>query len=239
MRSIVYGGRDFSEMCCAEVVARSADPIACECMRVPGRAGSLLTAGWVPPVDVEVRLLLDPGHRPGRGGMAGLRARMRSWLCLPGGGTLVLPDDPEVEYADALLVGATGWSDLFEAGSCTLTFTLFDPVGYGMARLERGGSFEVGGTWRTWPSFRLVADEGELVSVALPAAGRGVEVEGPFAGGEVVEVDCGGETVFVDGADARGRVALGSDFFALEPGAVEIATAGCSACETSFRERWI
>lgn len=39
MRSIVYAGNDFSDVCSAEVVARSANPIIAEYMRVPGRAG--------------------------------------------------------------------------------------------------------------------------------------------------------------------------------------------------------
>ena len=56
MRSIVYAGNDFSDICSAEVVARSANPIIAEYMRVPGRAGALLVTGYIPPVDVTVRL---------------------------------------------------------------------------------------------------------------------------------------------------------------------------------------
>lgn len=39
MRSIVYASNDFSGVCSAEVVARSANPIIAEYMRVPGVPG--------------------------------------------------------------------------------------------------------------------------------------------------------------------------------------------------------
>ena len=51
-------------------------------------------------------------------------------------------------------------------------------------------------------------------------------------------IDCAGETVEIDGADARDTVALASDFFSLDPGDVIIAVAGCSYVETRFTERW-
>ncbi len=106
MRSIVYAGNDFSEICSAEVIERSANPIVAEAMAVPGRAGALLVSGYIPPVDVRVRLFMDMGHNPGFTGMAQMRAKLRRWLMWPGGGSLVLPDDPEIEYRDVLLVGA-------------------------------------------------------------------------------------------------------------------------------------
>ena len=56
MRSIAYAGNDFSEIYSAEVVERAANPIVAEAMAVPGRAGALLVSGYIPPVDVRVRL---------------------------------------------------------------------------------------------------------------------------------------------------------------------------------------
>ena len=70
MRSIVYAGNDFSDVCSAEVVARSANPIIAEYMRVPGRAGALLVSGYIPPVDMTVRLFMDMGYNPGFTGKA-------------------------------------------------------------------------------------------------------------------------------------------------------------------------
>lgn len=144
MRSIVYAGNDFSETCSAEVIERAANPIVAEAMAVPGRAGALLVSGYIPPVDVRVRLFMDMGYNPGFTGMAQMRGKVRRWLSWPGGGSLVLPDDPEIEYRDAMLVGASDWSNLFEAGECTLTFTLFDPIGWGAERVERTSRFEGG-----------------------------------------------------------------------------------------------
>lgn len=238
-RSIAFAGHDFAPFCSAVVTARAANPIVAEAISVPGRAGALLVSGRVPPVDVSVRLYLDAGYRPDIAEAAELRARLRSWLTAPHGGTLVLPDDPEVEYRDAMLVGASGWSDLFEAGSCELTFTLFDPVGYGAERVERAERFEVGGTWPTLPAFELVAAAGSSVGVSHPSSGRAVRVERAFAGGEAVVIDCADESVAVDGSDARADVALGSDFFSLSPGEAVLSASGASDYSVRFTERWL
>lgn len=239
MRSIVYAGNDFSDICSAEVVARSANPIFAECMQVPGRAGALLVSEYIPPVDVTVRLFMDMGFNPGFTGMAQMRAKLRSWLCWPAGGNLILPDDPEIEYKDALLVGATDWSNLFEDGECTLTFTLFDPIGYGAKRVERALRFDVGGTWPTLPKFQLVADAGSQVSVSHKTAGRAIVIDYGFLGEEAVVIDCADETVRINDADARDCIALSSDFFSLGPGGNTLSTTGCSCIETRFTERWI
>lgn len=238
MRSIVYAGNDFSAVCSAQVVEMSASPLAVEAVEVAGRAGAEVVSTYVPPVDVRVKLFLDTGVSASAVAMAEARHLLRSWLCVPGGGALVLPDDPEREYRDALLIAASAWSQLFESGECEITFTLFDPVAYGASRVEREGSFTVGGTWATLPEFRLVAVAGSAVQVALPSAGRLLRVEYGFAGGEAVVVDCEGERVWVDGGDVRDCVTLASDFFALEPGACELVFSGCTYFETRFRERW-
>lgn len=59
----------------------------------------------MPSVDVRVRLFMDMGYNPGFTGMARMRTQMRQWLSWPGSGNLILPDDPEIEYLDVLLVG--------------------------------------------------------------------------------------------------------------------------------------
>lgn len=238
MRSIVYAGHDFSELCSAEVVGRSANPLIVEAMEVPGRAGALAYSVYLPPADVAVRLFLDPGFMPDVNALADIRHKLSFWLCSPGGGELVLPDEPELTYRDALLVSAGAWHELFSDGHCDITFTLFDPIAYGMERVERLARFDVGGTWPTFPEFRLVAEAGSSVRVAHPANGRSITVDYEFAGGETVVIDCAKEAVEVNGADARDCVALGSDFFPLEPGGCSLAFNGVSYFETRFRERW-
>lgn len=238
MRSIIYAGNDFSPICSAEVVEDAAAAQEAEYAKVPGRAGGELVSTYIPPLDVRVRLFLDPGFDPDVVQLSEMRHRLHAWLCVPGGGTLVLPDDPEREYRDALLIAASTWSRLFESGECEVTFTLFDPVAYGAARIERDASFDVGGTWRTMPEFRLVAAAGSSLRVTELSSGGYIEVEYGFAGGEAVVIDCAEERVWVNDGDARDCVTLGSDFFALEPGECRLTFAGVTYFETRFRERW-
>ena len=238
MRSIIYAGNDFSPICSAEVVEDAAAAQEAEYARVPGRAGGELVATHIPPMDVRVRLFLDPGFDPDIVQLSEMRHRLHAWLCVPGGGTLVLPSDPEREYHDALLIAASTWNRLFESGECEVTFTLFDPIAYGAARVEREGSFNVGGTWRTYPEFRVVAEAGSGLRVADGSTGDYIEIEYNFAGGEAVVIDCAEERAFINDADARDCVALGSDFFPLEPGECTLSFSGVTYFETRFRERW-
>lgn len=98
MRSIVHNGIDLSEWCSAEVVEKVALPVVPDTMVVPGRAGALLVSGRIPPKQVRVRLFMDAGFRPGTNGLADIRHRVYSALCSTAGGTLRLPDEPELEY---------------------------------------------------------------------------------------------------------------------------------------------
>ena len=237
MRSIVYNGADLSDVCSAEVVEKVALPVVPDAMVVPGRPGALLVAGRIPPRLVRVRLFMDAGFKPGTNGLADIRHRVYSALCSTAGGTLRLPDEPELEYRDAVCTDAGAWSSVFEDGSGEVAFTLYDPVAYGMARSEQGASFEVGGSWPTWPTFELVASAGSAVQVGC--SGMVVRIEQAFTGGEVVRIDCGTEGVTIGGVDARADVTLASDFFSLTPGSVALAFSGCSAHVTAFHERWL
>lgn len=237
MRGIVYNGVDLSEWCSAEVVEKVALPVAPDTMVVPGRAGALLVSGRIPPRMVLVRLFMDAGYKPGANGLADIRHRVYSALCSASGGTLRLPDEPEWEYRDAVCTDASAWSSLFEDGEGEVSFALLDPVAYGMARSEAGTTFEVGGSWPTWPTFELVAAAGSAVQVGV--GGAFVRVEHAFADGEVVRIDCESEDVTIDGADARADVTLSSDFFSLAPGDATLSFSGCSSHVTTFRERWL
>ena len=237
MRSIVFNGVDFSEFCSAEVVEKAALPIVANTMAVPGRAGALLVSGRVPPRMVRVRLFMDAGYKPGADGLAGIRHRIYSALASTGGGTLRLPDEPEFVYREVLCTDAGAWSSLFEDGHGDVDFTLLDPVAYGIMRREVGTSFEVGGSWPTWPTFELVASAGSAVQVGC--GGKLVRVEHAFSGGEAVSIDCASESVTVDGVDARADVTLSSDFFSLSPGDCTLSFSGCSTHVATFHERWL
>ncbi len=237
MRSIVFGGVDFSEFCSAEVVENVAPPLEVSTMTVPGRAGALLLSGHVAPRMVRVRLFLDAGLKPGLAGLADIRHRVYAALGSAGGAELRLPDEPELSYHGAVCTGCGTWSTLFEDGFGTVDFALLDPVAYGLERREAGCSLAVGGTWRTWPAFEFIASAGGAVEVGC--GGKFVRVEREFSGGEAVRIECEGEQVEVDGADARADIALSSDFFSLEPGEHQLALSGCAACATVFFERWL
>lgn len=99
MRSIVYAGNDFSEICSAEVIERAANPIIAEAMAVPGRAGALLVSGYIPPVDVRVRLFMGMGYNPGFSGMAQMRGKVRRWLSWPGAVAWFCPTTPRSSTA--------------------------------------------------------------------------------------------------------------------------------------------
>ena len=237
MRSIVYNGIDFSDSCSAEVVEKSALPVMPDAMVVPGRAGALLVSGRIPPRIVRVRIFMDVGFKADVNRMADLRHRIYSALCSTEGRTLRLPDEPEWEYRDAVCTDAGAWSSLFEDGHGEVAFTLFDPVAYGLERVEHTASFEVGGSWPTWPVFSLVASAGSAVQVSC--GGKLVRVEHAFAGGETVGIDCETEAVTIGGIDARADVSLSSDFFSLAPGNVTLTFPGCSSHVVSFHERWL
>ena len=237
MRSIVFNGLDFSEFSSAEVVEKTALPIITNTMAVSGRAGALLVSGRIPPRMVRVRLFMDAGYKPGTNGLADIRHRVYATLASVGGGTLRLPDEPEFEYRDVVCTDAGAWSSLFEEGHGDVAFTLLDPVAYGTARREVGTSFEVGGTWSTWPTFELVAVAGTAVQVEY--GGKVVRIEHAFTGGESVVVNCEREGVTVGGADARADVALSSDFFSLALGNCTLTFSGCSSHATVFHERWL
>ena len=180
---------------------------------------------------------MDAGYKPGTNGLADIRHRVYSALCSTDGGTLRLPDEPELEYRDAVCTDAGAWSSLFEDGHGDVDFTLLDPVAYGMGRREVGTSFEVGGTWPTWPAFELVATAGAAVQVGC--GGKVVCVEHAFSGGELVSIDCASEGVAIDGVDARADVTLASDFFTLVPSDCTLVFSGCSSHMTAFHERWL
>lgn len=237
MRSIVFNGVDFSEFSSAEIVEKVALPIVASTMAVPGRAGALLVSGRIPPRMVRVRLFMDAGYKPGTNGLADMRHRVYTALASVGGGTFRLPDEPELEYRDAVCTDAGAWSSLFEDGHGDAWFTLFDPVAYGMERVEHGASFEVGGTWPTWPTFELVTSAGAAVQIGY--GNKFIRIEHVFAGGESVVIDCEREDVTIGDVDARADVTLSSDFFSLAPGDCTLAFSGCSTHATAFHERWL
>lgn len=246
-RSIVFNGVDLSSWTTAEAVLVAAHGMAIDAVEVPGRAGATLLAARIPPKPIRVRLFLDLGEDTDEGGLAEVRHAIATALACSAGAELELPGEPGLAYCNVLCTDSSGWSALFEDGFCELGFTALDPVAWGdwahvEAEADAGGdaamSAQVGGAWRTWPHLTITSVAGQTVRVSLGSSGPYVEVEGPFSGGEEIVIDCAAGRVAVDGEAADASVALGSDFFYLEPGACVILCEGCSELACDFSERW-
>lgn len=239
MGSLVYAGRDFGRYCSAQTVLRSATDVVPETRVVPGRAGALLLGGRLAPLTVRVRLFLELDGRRTDAELAAIRHEMAGWLAEPGGARLKLPEEPGYELRDAVVSAGADWDRLFEDGSCEVTFVAYDPIAWGETRTYAGKtSVTVGGTWATFPRFRLVAKAGSAVQAGV-YGGAYVRVERAFAGGEVVVIDCAKDSVAVDGEDARECVTLTSDFFSLSPGPYQLAFSGVGDFTTYFTEKWV
>ena len=236
MSSIVFDSHDFSDFttCAVDESAHSIVPLSKD---IPGRAGALLLTSRIPPRVLKVKLFLDPHCKPSTGGKSVLRHLVYGWLASTEGAVLEVPGDPALEWHDVICTDASDWTSLEENASCELEFTCFDPVAYGSAVSEDGTSFEVGGTWRTWPTFEIVANAGNAVQVAL--GNEAIRVEHAFSGGESVVINCETEAVRIDGVDARAKVTLGSDFFCLVPGECDLVYSGCRSHTVTYRERWL
>lgn len=234
----MYNGFDFGGLVQAELVEPAALPLLPDAVAVPGRPGGLLLGCELPPRELALRLFLDAGSKLNVDELAAVRRELRAALVAVEGAPLSVPGEPGLTWRDAVLTGVSGWDSLFEGGSCELAFTCYDPVAYGDGASSDAAAFTVGGTWRTWPVFELTARAGSAVRVS-DGAGSYVSMERAFRAGDAVRIDCWCEAVTVNGADAAADVALGSAFFALEPGACSLSFSGCSAHETTWTERWL
>lgn len=238
MRSFVFNGFDFGALTRAKVVAESALCVKAETARVPGRAGEAVMDVAVPPKTVRIKVFLEPLMKADADGLDAMRRKLHAALLATEPCELRYQDS--FVYRDALCTDAGAWDSLFKAGSCELGFTAYDPIAYSrVMRTERGATFEVGGTWETWPCVELVADGSDEITVANADAVSAVTLEGPFAAGDAVAIDYEHETVAVNGEDASGRIALASTFSALRPGAQRFAFSGCADHKVRFRERWV
>ena len=238
MSGFSYAGRDFSPYVQAELVEPAAHVLEPRAFPVSGRPGAVLLGSELPPREVRLRLHLDAGSQMTGLELSRLRALLRAWLCVPGGGDLAVPGEGALTWRDAVVTGVSDWDTLFEGGSCAVDFTCYDPVAYGAARSCAGTELEVLGTWPTLPVVTLTAAAGSAVKVA-DDAGRFVLVEREFFSGDEVAMDFAAESVTVDGEDASADVGVKSTFFSLAPGAHVLTFSGCSAHEAAWTERWL
>lgn len=183
MSSITYNGHGFGGYVSAELVEPVAHVLAPETARVPGRPGLVLLSAEVEPLELRVRLFMDAPDALTMTQRSEVRRTLRAWLLSTEGAELVMPGEPTLTWHDALCMGVSDWSSLFAEGSALATFECLDPIAYGASASSAAGSFDVGGTWPTWPTMLIVASAGSSVKVADDVSGSYVLVESSFAGG--------------------------------------------------------
>lgn len=188
-------------------------------------------------VRIRVKLMLDAHAKMDVRATSALRHKLNSLLVVKDG-NLMLPEEPGLEYRGVHMVDAKPWDVLFEAGSAIVTFECADGIAYGDVRESAAATIDVKGTAETYPTFELLATEGDSVMVLTLDKQMFVNVIGTFSGDEKVIIDCESETVSIDGVDARKDVGFYSDFFSLATGTNKLAFAGCSAHVTRYAERW-
>lgn len=245
MSSIVYNGHTFAPYTTAE--ATLAPAVArVRALEAPGAPSLPVVSIGPREREVVVRLFLDLDEAADAERLGEIRREMSGWLAPARGASLVLPGLFGYALRDAVPTAATGWDGLFrEDGSCTVTFTAYDPRVWGtsMSLVGEKGSSEVRvereGTAPVPPTVSFTADAGEGCSVALYANSVQVMVRRAFAGGEQVEVDCELERVSVDGRPADADVAYGSAFFDLPAGSPVLTVTGGHDPKVRYREAWL
>lgn len=217
MSDLIFAGVAFGEFCRAKTVE--------------------LMPGVGCGMRCRVKLMLDTRAKMDARAASALRHKLNALLAVKDG-VLVLPGEPGFRYHGTRVVDAKPWDALFEDGTCTVTFECSDGVAYGDTRTSAATEIEANGTAPTYPTFEMVATEGDSVMVLDLERERFINIVRSFHGGERVVVDTERETVTIDGAYACTDVGLYSDLFALHHGRNRLAFAGCSEHVTRYRERW-
>ena len=169
-RSIAYNGTDFSPWTTVEALLPAAHGVAAEATEVPGRPGA------VPPKPIGVRLFLDLEDGCDAGDLFEARHALAAALTSTESAELELPGEPGLAYRDVLCADASGWSSLFEDGSCELSFLTLDPVawgeekGFGPVAVFGAGAHGftvdgVGGAAPIWPVFEPLCAHGRPSSI--------------------------------------------------------------------------
>ena len=236
MSGLAYCGTGAPEWCSCEVLEPAAHELSPRAVEVPGLPGAKLSGSEIPPREVTVRLWPDLGPDADPREIEAAKRELRRWLLAPGGGALSLPEG--IEYRDAVVTEAGAWPS--RSGYADVTFTCFDPIGYGAEVTSAGGAFNLGGNWPSLPTVRGKSDGAGYVSVTYCGANApGVGVRYGFAEGDDAFLDFEGKLVTVNGKDCSAFVDLESDWFAIGPGTARLEVSGLSDWTATCRERWV
>lgn len=238
---MIYDGFDFSQVLRCNPARRVMAPVEVGSLDVPGMDGAIPARARLSPASISVsaRVLPRVGWHVG---FSDFRRMLASWLFRREPAPLVLDDDPGVSYM-AVMADAPELSGWWEGSTVELSFTAYDPVGYGrtvsVPLPEGASSVLVGGTYPTWPVFRVSARAGASVRVA--DADSGLYVQVPAAAGSAareVVVDCSPRSRRAVTSGVQSAVTLGSRFYPLEPGVRHLTVEG-GAATLEYAERWL
>lgn len=238
---MIYDGFDFSQVLRCNPARRAMPPVDAQSLEVPGMDGAVPATVRLRPLEIAVAARVLP-RVSWYGEFSELRRTLPAWLFRREPAWLQLDDDPSVRYR-AVLTDAPELSGWWDGASVELSFTAYDPVAYGesvaVPLAEGVTPVNVGGTYPTWPVFRVSARAG--ASVRVSDLGSGLYVQVPAAPGSAareVVVDCSPMSRRAVTSGVQSAVTLGSRFFSLEPGVRRLSVEG-GAATLEFVERWL
>ena len=235
MTGLMYCGKAAPQWCAAEVLEPAAHALAPQSTEVPGLPGAKLLGCAIPPRDVVVRLWPDLGPDADPLEVEAAKRELRLWL-LAEGGTLALPGG--IEYRNAVATEAGMWP-LGPDDHVDVTFTCFDPIGYGEEATSATEAFELGGDWPSLPTVRGKSDGSARIEVTRRGDDeRTVGISRGFAEGDELMFDFEDRRITSNGADVTAYADVGCDWFAIGPGAVRMEVSGLKDWSVTCRERW-
>lgn len=233
---MIFNGFDFSEYLRVNPTRRMNPPIKDITKTAQGRDGAVFMGTSFDPLPIPVHVRLNvPTYKHQQ--IAKIRRLITSKLITDKPEKLVLPDEPDLYYM-AKLTNSDD-TNLWSTGAAELEFTAYDPAAYGAQRKAQVGAstvLSVGGTYKTWPTFDLVASSATRVKVLNYATGEFVMMSASASAGARIVIDMQNQTIRVNGN--LSAIDISSDFFELQPGKNDIRITGATGT-ASWIERWV
>jgi predicted phage tail component-like protein len=205
---------------------------------VPGRDGSVFATSKLKPLEISVYVRLKV-QAASYLEMSKIRRDLTGYLFVSEPAKLVLPDEPDLYYM-AMCTDSSDLDSLWRFGSCTLTFTAYDPVAFGDEvtkdiATDTATKLWVDGTYKTYPVYTLTGT-GDVIKVTSMDTSAYVQTIDKVDKGTEIVIDMANQRVTRGGSYFP--VTLGSDFTALDVGNNNVKVAGASGSVT-WSERWL
>lgn len=241
LSSVIWDGHDLTDYFVVSGIERPSPKARIETLKAPGMDGTVVRSSTWAELTVSMTVSsFAHGHAKRRDDLR----RLIGWLDVDGARRLQFADDGGLYY-EAVPSGGGSRTDWIDADSVELEFLVTSPAMYG-ARHEvtvpSGGavSFEVGGTYPTWPTIEAAAavrGTSDLWGVRLDG-GDYIRLKFASNTARAVSIDC--ETRESRVAGALALPTLSSDWLRLTPGRHTIAMdVGTGAATIAWDERWL